>query len=94
LGGQKLISEVPGKEDSEQVVLMGCWKWFSSILKEAGIDVTEENRAKIDEVIHDFVGGKARYEHCSPDWSKIGKKIREDENERKRLIAKLRTSLS
>ena len=73
---------------------MGCWKWFSSILKEAGIDVTEENRTTIDRVIHDFVGEKARYEHCSPDWSKAGKKMRTDENERKRLIAKLQASLS
>jgi len=73
---------------------MGCWKWFNSILKEAGIDVTEENRDKIDMVIHDIVGEKARYEHCSPDWGKMGKKIRTDENEKKKLIAKLKTSLS
>jgi len=32
---------------------MGCWKWFSGILKEAGITVTDANRAKIDRVIHD-----------------------------------------
>jgi hypothetical protein len=73
---------------------MGCWKWFNSILKEAGIDVTEENRAQIDKVIHDFVGEKTRYEHCSSDWSKMGKKIRADENEKKKLIAKLKASLS
>lgn len=73
---------------------MGCWKWFNSILKEAGIDVTEENRAKIDKVIHDFVGEKAKYEHYSPEWSKVGKKIRADESEKKKLIAKLKTSLS
>jgi len=73
---------------------MGCWKWFSGILKEAGIDVTEENRTQIDRVIHDFIGEKARYEHCSPDWSKMGKKISADENEKKKLIAKLQASLS
>jgi hypothetical protein len=73
---------------------MGCWKWFNSILKEAGLDVTEENRSKIDKVIHDFVGEKAKFEHCSPEWSKVGKKIRADENEKKKLIAKLKTSLS
>jgi len=73
---------------------MTCWKWFGSILREAGIDVTEENRVRIDQIIHDFVGEKAKYEHCSPEWGKMGKKILEDENERKRLIAKLQTSLS
>ena len=74
--------------------MLTCWKWFNRILKDAGMDVTEENRARIDQVIHDFIGEKARYEHCSPNWSKIGKKVSEDENERKRLIAKLQTSLS
>ena len=73
---------------------MGCWKWFNSILKEAGIDVTEENKAKIDDIIHDFVGEKARYEHCSPDWSRMGKKILADENEKKKLIDKLKVSMS
>lgn len=29
----------------------------------------------MDKVIHDFVGEKTRYEHCSLDWSKMGKKI-------------------
>lgn len=72
---------------------MGCWKWFNSILKEAGIEVTEENRAKVDKVIHDFIGEKAKYEHCSTDWGKMGKKIRADENEKKKLIAKLKVSL-
>lgn len=36
---------------------MSCWKWFNSILKEAGIDVTDENREKIDEAVHKFIGG-------------------------------------
>lgn len=46
---------------------MACWKWFTGILKEAGIAITEENRAKVDKIIHDFFGEKAKYEHCSPD---------------------------
>lgn len=64
---------------------MGCWKWLNSIFKEAGIDVTEENMDKINKVIPDFVGEKARYEHCSPEWSKTSKKISADENEKKNL---------
>jgi predicted Fe-Mo cluster-binding NifX family protein len=72
---------------------MACWKWFMGILKEAGITITEENRAKVDKIIHEFIGEKAKYEHCSPDWSKMGKKIRADESKKKKLIAKLKASL-
>jgi predicted Fe-Mo cluster-binding NifX family protein len=69
---------------------MGCWKWFNGVLKEAGIEVTDENREKIDEVIHEFIGKTSRYEHCSSDWAKTGKKIKADESERKKLIERLR----
>ncbi|MEJ5327511.1 MAG: hypothetical protein WHU54_04590 [Candidatus Bathyarchaeia archaeon] len=34
---------------------MGCWKWFNSVLKEAGVQVTEKNKDAIDQVIHDYV---------------------------------------
>ncbi len=73
---------------------MGCWRWFNSVLKEAGIKVTDENSEKIDEVIHEYIGAKAEYEHCSSDWTKMGKKIKADENERKKLIEKLQAALA
>jgi len=69
---------------------MGCWKWFKGVLKEADIEVTAKNREKIDEAIHEFIGKTSRYEHCSPDWTKAGKKIKVDESERKKLIERLR----
>jgi len=72
---------------------VGCWKWFSGILKEAEITVTDANRSRIDKFIHDYIGEKTRYEHCSSEWSKMGKKIREDENEKKKLAAKLKVAL-
>ncbi len=68
---------------------MGCWKWFDSILKEAGIEVTEENREKIDEIIHQYVSEQARYGRCSVDWRKARKKIQADEQMRQGLIEKL-----
>jgi len=69
---------------------MGCWKWFKGVLKEAGVEVTEGNREKIDEVIHEFIGKTSRYEHCSSDWTKASKKIKANESERKKLIERLR----
>jgi predicted Fe-Mo cluster-binding NifX family protein len=70
---------------------MGCWKWFNGALKEAGIKVTDENREKVDEVIHEFIGKTSKYEHCSSDWTKAAKKIKADEKEGKKLIERLRT---
>jgi len=62
---------------------MGCWRWFNTVLKEAGVTFTPQNRAKIDKVIYECIGAKAEYENCSSDWMKSGKKIRWTERERK-----------
>ena len=73
---------------------MGCWGWFRGVLKEAGIEVTDENREKIDEVIREVIGETSKYERCSGDWRKVGKKIKADENEKKKLIKTLRAALT
>lgn len=68
---------------------MGCWKWFNSILKEAGIEVTDENREKIDEAIHKYISEQANYGRCSREWSKARKEVKADEKMRRELIEKL-----
>jgi len=79
---------------SEVSIVMGCWRWFSSVLKEAGVTVTPQNRARIDKVIHEYIGAKAEYEHCSSDWMKSGKNIKMDAKERGKLIKALKSSLA
>lgn len=69
---------------------MGCWRWFNSILEEAGVEVTEEKRDKVDEVIHQYIGEKSRYGRCSADWRKARKEIKADEEMRRELIERLR----
>jgi len=71
---------------------MGCWKWFDKTLKEAGVEVSDGNREKIDEVIHKFIGEKAAYGRCSPNWSKARKEVQADEQMRKELIERLRSA--
>jgi len=73
---------------------MGCWRWFSGVLKEAGVTVTSQNRANVDKVVHEYIGAKAQYEHCSSDWTKIGKKIKSDEKEKKKLIQAVKAALA
>jgi len=63
-------------------------------LKEVGIKVTDENREKIDEVIHEVIGETSKYERCSDDWRKAGKQIKADKNEKKKLIEKLQAVLT
>jgi len=72
---------------------MGCWRWFNGILKEAGVAVTPQNRAKIDKVIHQHIGEHSQYEHCSAEWVAKGKKVKMDEKEKKKLIEALKADL-
>lgn len=68
---------------------MGCWKWFNCVLKEAGLKVTDENRNKIDELIHQYIGEQAIYGRCSSDWRKASKEIKADEQMKQELIGRL-----
>ena len=69
---------------------MGCWRWFNSLLTEAGIEVTDENREKIDDVIHKFIEEKSSYGRCSSDWKKARKEIKADEEMKQELAERLR----
>lgn len=48
--------------------------------------MTPKNRAKIDKVIHQYVGEHSEYERCSTGWKAEGKKVKMDVNEKKKLI--------
>jgi hypothetical protein len=72
---------------------MGCWKWFDGVLKEAGIEVTNRNKDKIDDIIHHYIGEQSSYGHCSADWKKARKEIAESAEMKKELIEKLRKAV-
>ncbi len=72
---------------------MGCWKWFNSILKEAGIEVTDKNRDKIDEIIHKYIGEQSSYGRCSTDWRKARKEIKADKEMSKELVERLKSTV-
>ena len=69
---------------------MGCWKWFNGVLKEADIEVTDKNKGKIDEVIHQYIGEQSSYGRCSADWKKARKEIQESPEMKKELVEKLK----
>lgn len=72
---------------------MGCWKWFNTVLKEAGVTVTPQNRSKIDQVIHEHIGEHAQYEKCSASWVAMGKKVKMSEMEKRKLIQAVKAAI-
>jgi len=71
--------------------VLGCWKWFNGVLKEANVTVSEKNEAKIEEVIHKYIGEKSSLGKCSADWKKANVQIKESPEMKAELIAKLKT---
>jgi hypothetical protein len=69
---------------------MGCWKWFNSALQEANLTVTDKNRAKIDDLIHKYIGEQSSYGNCSADWKKARVEIKGNPKMKAELIAKLK----
>jgi hypothetical protein len=72
------------------VNFLGCWKWFNGVLKDAQVEVTDENKAKIDQVIHKYIGEQSSYGRCSADWKKARKEINASPEMRSELIAQLK----
>jgi hypothetical protein len=72
------------------VYILTCWKWFNAVLKEANVEVTEENHEKIDKFIHNFIGEQSSYGRCSADWKKATKEIKANPELKKELVLKLK----
>jgi len=57
---------------------MTCYfRQLGEVFKKAGIEVTRENRRKIDAVIQHIVGTEG--EHCPTTWREVKKRLAEDE---------------
>jgi len=58
---------------------MTCYfRALGKVFQKAGIEVTRENRRKIDAVIQHIVGTEG--EHCPATWREVKKRLAEDEN--------------
>jgi hypothetical protein len=76
--------------DFRLVNFLGCWIWFNSVLKDAQVEVTDENKGKIDQIIHKYIGEQSSYGRCSADWKEARKEIKESPEMRSELIAQLK----
>lgn len=71
---------------------MSCYfRHIKDIIKEAGIEVTKENKKEIDRIIHDMVD--VGYKNCSPAWMAIKDHIKSDDRARNTFIKKLKAEL-
>ncbi len=69
---------------------MPCWKFFNAILEEAGVEVSEENRDRLDKVFSDFVEEKAKAGKCSLDMPEASAQIHESRTLRQELLDRVR----
>lgn len=57
---------------------MTCYfRHIQHVFKNAGIEVTKENKRDIDRVIHKIVG--VEYKNCPATWREVKKRIADDE---------------
>lgn len=71
---------------------MSCYlRHLKNILDEAGIEVTQANRKKIDQAFHQIVG--VTYKDCPTTWKKLKADLTGDEQKRNELIQKLQDAL-
>lgn len=57
---------------------MTCYfRHIQHVFKNAGIEVTKENKRDIDRVIHEIVG--VEYKNCPATWREVKKRIADDE---------------
>jgi GTP-binding protein EngB required for normal cell division len=68
---------------------MPCWKWFNVILEEAGVEVTEENKERVDAVIHEYVNDRSSIGLCSVVMREASGQIAGDKTMRQELIEKV-----
>ena len=72
---------------------MPCYfRHLKAIFEEVGIDVTKENRQKVDEAFHKVVG--VDHPNCTAAWKKIKPELAGDEKERHELAERLRKALT
>jgi len=66
--------------------------WFSPVIEDAGVLITDENSDRIEEVIRDYVDASASSGRCSRDLREAGAQIAADGALRRELAARVRSA--
>ena len=71
---------------------MSCYfRHVNDILVEAGIEVTRNNKKKIDQALHQIVG--VIYKDCLATWKRLKEQLRGDEPKRWELFQRLQNAV-
>ena len=71
---------------------MSCYmRHLTGMLAEAGIEVTPQNRKRLDEAIHEAVG--VAYKDCPSTWRTLKENVLGDDEKRRAFFIKLKASL-
>ena len=72
---------------------MSCYLHnMKDIFREAGIEVTSNNRKQIDSAIHQIVD--TTYKDCPGTWKEVKKKLASNEAEKREFIKKLKAAMT
>ena len=72
---------------------MSCYLHnMKDIFREAGIEVTSNNRKQIDSAIHEIVN--TTYKDCPGTWKEVKKKLASNEAEKREFIKKLKAAIA
>lgn len=70
---------------------MTCYfRHMKEVFAEAGVEVTKENKKRIDQAIHNIVS--VEYKNCSHTWRKV-KELLKSGDTRKNFISQLKEAL-
>lgn len=64
---------------------------MQEVLKEAGIEVTPENKRNVDMAVHEIVN--VEYKNCPPTWKEVKNRTRGSDSDRKAFIRELRRAM-
>jgi hypothetical protein len=64
---------------------------MKDIFREAGIEVTPENKKQVDRAIHEVVN--TTYKDCPGTWKEVKKKLASSEAEKREFIKKLKAAM-
>ena len=71
---------------------MSCYmRHLTGMLAEAGIEVTLQNKKRVDEAIHEAVG--VNYKDCPTTWKALKQNVLSDDEKRRDFFKKLKAAL-
>ena len=71
---------------------MSCYfRHLQEIFVSAGIEVTKDNRKRVDEAIHKLL--KVKYKNCPQAWKRIKETILLDERKKENFVEELKKTL-